>query len=56
MNQTIQDFIDCKRLAIVGVSRSGQKFGNTAITKLKSRGNQVYPVHLTATEFGGKLC
>ena len=45
MNQEIQDFIQGKRYALVGVSRSGKKFGNIALTELKARGYQVFVVH-----------
>jgi uncharacterized protein len=56
VNHAIQDFIHCKRLALVGVSRSGQKFGNQALTELKAHGYEVYPVHPSAREIGGELC
>lgn len=56
MNQTIQDFVHCKRLAVVGVSRSGKKFGNMALAELKARGYEVFPVHPSAREIGGELC
>lgn len=56
MNQAIQDFINGKRIAIVGASRSGKKFGNTAMTELTGRGYQVFPVHPTAAEIGGVKC
>ena len=40
MNQAIQDFIQSKRIAVVGVSRTGKqnKFGNIAYAELKQRG------------------
>jgi predicted CoA-binding protein len=56
MNQNIQDFIQGKRIALVGVSRSGKKFGNTILTELKSRGYQVYVVHPEANEIAGERC
>jgi predicted CoA-binding protein len=56
MNRTIQDFINCKRLAVVGVSRSGRKFGNMALAELKARGYEAIPVHPSAREIGGELC
>ena len=37
MNQAIQDFIDGKRVAVVGASRSGKKFGNTVCAELAQR-------------------
>jgi len=56
MNQAIQDFIDGKRIAVVGVSRKGNKFGNTALAELAARGYQVFPVHPEAREIGGAAC
>lgn len=56
MNQTIQDFLDAKRVAVVGVSRSGKKFGNIISTELKQRGYQVFIVHPEAKEIGGEPC
>jgi hypothetical protein len=56
MNQAIQDFIQGKRVAVVGVSRSGKKFGNTIFTELKGRGYQAYIVHPEAAEISGERC
>ncbi len=56
MNQAIQDFIQSRRIAIVGVSRSGQKFGNKIYVELKERGYQVFIVHPQAQEIAGEAC
>jgi predicted CoA-binding protein len=56
MDQAIQDFIKCKRIAIAGVSREGTKFGNTAFTELSARGYQVFAVHPEAKEIAGTPC
>jgi len=56
VDQAIQDFINGRRIAIVGVSRDGAKFGNTALTELAARGYQVFPVHSTAQEIAGARC
>jgi predicted CoA-binding protein len=56
MDQTVKDFIQLKRIAVVGVSRSGKKFGNTIATELKQRGYQVFIVHPEAKEIGGEPC
>ena len=53
MDQAIQDFINGKRIAIVGVSRDGDKFGNTAFAELAARGYQVFAVHPEAKEIAG---
>jgi predicted CoA-binding protein len=56
MSQAIQDFIRGKRIAVVGVSRSGKKFGNTACAELQRRGYQVFVVHPEAREIDGQRC
>jgi hypothetical protein len=56
MNQNIQDFIQGKRIAVVGVSRSGKKFGNTIYSELKARGYQAFIVHPEAKEIAGERC
>jgi len=56
MDQAIQDFINGKRIAVVGVSREGTKFGNTAFTELAARGYQVFAVHPSAQEIAGAPC
>lgn len=56
MNPSIQDFVDKKRVAVVGASRSGKKFGNAAAKELLARGYQVYYVHPQAQEIEGEPC
>ncbi|MFZ5807994.1 MAG: CoA-binding protein [Chloroflexota bacterium] len=56
MQSSIQDFINSKRLAVVGVSRGGKKFGNMALTELAGRGYQVFAVHPSAQEINGVKC
>ena len=56
MDQAIQDFVNGKRIAVIGVSREGTKFGNTAFTELAVRGYQVFAVHPTAQEIAGAPC
>ena len=47
MNTRIQEFISAKRIAVVGASRTNNKykFGNMAAAELKRRGYEVYLVH-----------
>lgn len=52
----VERFVAEPALAIVGVSRSGAKFGNTATRTLAARGYRVYPVHPRATEIDGFPC
>ncbi len=56
MNQTIEEFIKGKRFAIVGVSRSGKKFGYDMMKELKARGYETYIVHPEAKEIAGEPC
>ena len=41
----VEDFLSQKKLAVVGVSRRGNKSGNTVYQELKKRGYQVYAVN-----------
>ena len=47
MNTYIQEFISGKRIALLGASRTNDKykFGNMAAAELKRRGYEVYLVH-----------
>lgn len=56
MRHRIDAFIACKRLAVVGVSRSGRKFGDMAANELERRGYEVLPVHPSAAEVDGRPC
>lgn len=56
MNQAIEEFVQGKRVAIVGVSRSGKKFGNAILSELKQRGYQMFIVHPEAQEIAGEPC
>jgi len=56
MNTMIQEFIDGKRIALAGASRTGKKFGNSAYKELKAREYEVYLVHPEAQEIEGETC
>ena len=56
MEKAIEDFISSKRLAVMGASRSGKKFGNIASKELVKRGYQVFLVHPEAKEIDGEAC
>ena len=55
MNTHIQEFISGKRVALLGASRSNNKykFGNMAAAELKRRGYEVYLVHPQAETING---
>lgn len=52
----IDDFLAQRSLAVVGVSRSGNKFGNTVFRELRDKGYMVYPVNPLAPELEGEPC
>ncbi len=54
MEPTIQDFIEQKKVAIVGASRQGNKFGNSAAKELQERGYEAFYVHPEADEIDGQ--
>lgn len=54
--QQISEFLSERRLALVGASRNGKKFGNAVLRELRARGYQVYPVHPEAPEIEGQPC
>lgn len=56
MNPLIEQFVSSKRIAVVGMSRSGKKFGNMAAKELKTKGYEIYPVHPEAVEIDGFTC
>jgi uncharacterized protein len=54
MNPTIQKFIEQKKIAVVGASRQGKKFGNMAAKELVERGYEVFFIHPKAAEIDGE--
>lgn len=52
----VEEFLEQKTLAVVGVSRSGKKFGNAAARELRKKGYRVIPVHPVADEIDGERC
>lgn len=56
MKQTIQEFVGLKNIAVVGVSRSGKKFGNAIATEMRQRGYNIFIVHPEAKEINGQPC
>jgi len=45
VNQKIQNFINSKSIAVIGVSPSSKKMGNAIYKTLRDNGHKVYPVH-----------
>lgn len=54
--EAIDAFLAVRAIGIVGVSRSGGKFGNVALRTLREKGYVVYPVHPGAQMIDGGPC
>ena len=52
----VADFVGQRKLAVVGVSRQGKKFGNFAFRELRSKGYELFPVHPQAETIEGGRC
>lgn len=52
----VEEFVAQRALAVVGVSRSGKKFGNLACNALKEKGYRVYPIHPHVDTIAGERC
>lgn len=53
---SIDAFLAQPALALVGISRSGKKFGNLAFRELVAKGYRVYPIHPAADTIQGARC
>ncbi len=53
---SVEQFLAQRSLGLVGVSRSGKKFGNTVLRELAKRGYRVSVVHPQAAEIDGVRC
>jgi predicted CoA-binding protein len=54
--EAFQEILAQRTLAIVGVSRSGKKFGNAIRRELKAKGYTVHAVHPQAERIEGDPC
>jgi len=54
--QSIQTFLEQKRLAIVGVSQQSQDFSRSLFRELRGRGYEVVPVNPATGEIEGQRC
>jgi len=55
LNQ-VKEFLDQKHVAIAGISRKSQKFGNTIFKELQKKNYQLYPIHRELSDFEGVKC
>lgn len=56
MKNIIDQFINDKNIALIGVSKDPRKFGNALFKELTKRGYIVYPVHPEMKEVEGSKC
>jgi len=56
MKKNIDAFFSSPAYAVVGVSESGKKFGNSAYRAMKERGLKVFPVHPRLKTVEGDAC
>jgi predicted CoA-binding protein len=53
---SVAAFLACRRIAVAGVSRSGNAPANAILRRLTETGHDVYAVNPSAAEIGGKPC
>lgn len=56
ISDAIDSFLAQPAIAVVGVSRSGKKFGNVAFRTLREKGYRVYAIHPLADAIDGEPC
>ncbi|MBE0639443.1 MAG: CoA-binding protein [Bacteroidales bacterium] len=54
--ESVKSFMYQKHVAIVGISRKSQKFGNTIFKELNKKDYHLYPIHPELHEFEGVKC
>src|SRR2546421_6956739 len=54
--RAIQRFLDTPAIAVVGISRNSDKFGNAACRTLRDKGYRVYQIHRHAATIDGHEC
>ena len=54
--KAIDNFLAQKKYAVIGVSRSGTKFGNTIYKELKAKGYGLYPVNAHTEKINKETC
>jgi predicted CoA-binding protein len=53
---SVENFLAQKNIAIVGISRSGKKFGNAVNKELRAKGYNIFPVNPNADTIDGGPC
>ncbi|NPV91799.1 MAG: CoA-binding protein [Firmicutes bacterium] len=52
----VNEFLAQKKLAVIGVSREGDKVSNQVVKNLRRKGYQVFPVNPKADQIDGETC
>lgn len=52
----VEDFLSEQKIAVVGISRSKNKFGNAIYRELKKKGYTLFPVNPNMSEIEGDKC
>jgi predicted CoA-binding protein len=52
----IDTFWGKKALAVVGISQSGKKFGDTVYKELKAKDYKLFPIHRSLKTYDGRIC
>jgi predicted CoA-binding protein len=53
MQDTIREFMDQKKFAVVGATDNPEKYGNTIFKNLRDRGYEIFPVNTKLEELEG---
>lgn len=56
MPQAVEAFLDAKRIAVAGVSRSGSAPANAVFRRLRDTGREAIPVNPNASDVEGQAC
>ena len=56
MQQAVDEFLALKRIAVAGVSRTGESAGNPVYLKLRGAGYEVFATNPRAEEIEGDTC
>lgn len=54
--KAVNDFLSQNTLALVGISRSGKKIGNSIFRALQTNGYRVFPIHPAVSSMEGVPC
>jgi predicted CoA-binding protein len=56
MDTNIENFLNCKKIAVVGISQQERKFGNAIYKELKNRGFKTFAVSKNVKKIGDDSC